>query len=64
MISTETGILAAFEQPALVHRRDAKGIQPTGMPARADVFAFHGDWSKIGRRHRVIAADAAPDLAQ
>jgi hypothetical protein len=29
-----------------------------------DVFAFRGTWSKIGRKHRVIAADAAPDPAR
>jgi len=37
---------------------DMQGGQPRG-----DVFAFRGNWSKIVRRHRVIAAYAAPDPA-
>jgi hypothetical protein len=31
---------------------------------RGDIFAFRSNWSKIRRKHRVIAADAAPDPAQ
>jgi hypothetical protein len=38
-----------------------EGIQ---RQPRGDVFAFRGTWSKIGRKHRVIGADAAPDPAQ